>query len=227
MGIYVVLSSVLGLLLLCARSWWAPRARGDLPAVRQEDPDRGLTRRSFVGGVALGAAVVSLGRLRLPGPASASPPASPTSLVSAARAVPLPIRSRMILPMNSGTNVLPNMSVTICARPQVCGVRPDRMILAHAEDWWIEDILVGGVSQIGPGSGGVPGAAFGADALDTRLVLPPVGTGIDFSIQARYVGSSPEGATFACGVLCDAIDDSPHVVGHPGQVRTRFPEVVC
>lgn len=106
-------------------------------------------------------------------------------------------------------NILPNMSARIWARPQAYGVRPDRIVLAQAEDWWIEDILVGGVSQLGHGSRGVPGAMFSSQALDSLLMISSVDAQSDFVIQARYMGPSPEGAPFVCGVLCDAIlDDS-------------------
>jgi hypothetical protein len=79
------------------------------------------------------------------------------------------------------------------------------MILAQAEDWWIEDIQMGGASQLAPGSGGVPGAAFACNALDTCGKFPTLSVCHDLVIQARYVGPSPEGAPFVCAFLCDAV----------------------
>jgi hypothetical protein len=176
----------------------------------------GLARRSFVLGAACGVAIgaIGVGR-RAGGEAGREKP----GVSSAGEAVPVqpcvgrfPGR-RVILPMYSTGSVMPGQAVLVTSRPQNGAFRPERCVISGADDWFVEDVRVGGVSQW-RGRGGVPGGVFGANALENRLeeearvtscmIWDTVGPGVDLSIAARYVGSAPGGAPFVCAVLGSA-----------------------
>ncbi len=107
---------------------------------------------------------------------------------------------RVILPMSSGVNILPNTSAQITSRPQNYAFRPERCIISGAADWVINDIKVGNMSQFSQ-SGDVPGEMFGATTIDGFVKFTTCQTAMDFVIVTTFVGASESGAPFVCGVL--------------------------
>lgn len=170
-----------------------------------EGIDRGPTRRSFAIGVSAIAVFLGtygrLGRvgaaLRSAAPEVAVPPAA-AAVPASARA---PSLARLILPMNSwGANVLPGMSAEICARPQHHGFKPDRLVIAGADEWVVEGIRVGDSDFLSVGE--VPGGMFSTSAVPGPfLSLPTVGVATDLAMRVRYVGKSPQGACFHAAFL--------------------------
>jgi hypothetical protein len=107
---------------------------------------------------------------------------------------------RVILPMSSGVNILPNTSAQITSRPQNYAFRPERVIISGAADWVINDIKVGNMSQFSQ-SGDVPGEMFGATTIDGFVKFTTCQTAMDFVIVTTFVGASESGSAFVCGVL--------------------------
>ena len=108
---------------------------------------------------------------------------------------------RVVLPMSSGTNILPNTSAQITARPQNVAFRPERLIIGGTPaDWIVNDIKVGNRSQFSQ-SGDVPGEMFAATTIDSFVSFETVQTAMDFVVLVTFVGSSESGAPFVCGVL--------------------------
>jgi hypothetical protein len=107
---------------------------------------------------------------------------------------------RVILPMSSGVNILPNTSAQITSRPQNYAFRPERCIISQADNWVINDIKVGNMSQFSQ-SGDVPGEMFGATTIDGFVKFTTCQTAMDFVIVTTFVGASESGAPFVCGVL--------------------------
>ncbi len=107
---------------------------------------------------------------------------------------------RVILPMSSGVNILPNTSAQITSRPQNYAFRPERCIISQADQWVINDIKVGNMSQFSQ-SGDVPGEMFGATTIDGFVKFTTCQTAMDFVIVTTFVGASESGAPFVCGVL--------------------------
>jgi len=107
---------------------------------------------------------------------------------------------RVILPMSSGVNILPNTSAQITSRPQNYAFRPERVIISNASDWVINDIKVGNMSQFSQ-SGDVPGEMFAATTIDGFVKFTTCQTAMDFVIVTTFVGASEAGSSFVCGVL--------------------------
>ncbi len=108
---------------------------------------------------------------------------------------------RVVLPMSSGTNILPNTSAQITARPQNVAFRPERLIIGGTpSDWIVNDIKVGNRSQFSQ-SGDVPGEMFAATTIDSFVSFETVQTAMDFVVLVTFVGTSESGAPFVCGVL--------------------------
>src|SRR5262249_16103098 len=107
---------------------------------------------------------------------------------------------RVILPMSSGVNILPNTSAQITSRPQNYAFRPERCIISKSGDWGINDIKVGNMSKCSQ-SGDVPGEMFGATTIDGFVKFTTCQTAMDFVIVTTFVGASESGAPFVCGVL--------------------------
>ncbi len=108
---------------------------------------------------------------------------------------------RVVLPMSSGVNILPNTSAQITSRPQTVAFRPERMIIGgNAGDWIINDVKVGNRSQFTQ-SGDVPGEMFAATTIDSFVSFETVQTAMDFVVLVTFVGASESGAPFVCGVL--------------------------
>lgn len=108
---------------------------------------------------------------------------------------------RVVLPMSSGVNILPNTSAQITSRPQTVAFRPERLIIGgNAGDWIINDVKVGNRSQFSQ-SGDVPGEMFAATTIDSFVSFETVQTAMDFVVLVTFVGASESGAPFVCGVL--------------------------
>ncbi len=108
---------------------------------------------------------------------------------------------RVVLPMSSGVNILPNTSAQITSRPQNVAFRPERLIIGGAPgDWIVNDIKVGNRSQFSQ-SGDVPGEMFAATTIDSFVSFETVQTAMDFVVLVTFVGASESGAPFVCGVL--------------------------
>jgi len=120
--------------------------------------------------------------------------------------------SSRFLPMSSGVNILPRTSAQITSRPQwTDGLLPgqafliERIVVADADDWVIDDVKIGNLSQFAQ-SGDIPAAAFAADVPDGLLCLDPARLEIDVTMIVTHVGSSASGATFVCGMLGRVVD---------------------
>lgn len=120
---------------------------------------------------------------------------------------PGPTRAdRVILPMSSGVNILPNTSAQITSRPQDVAFRPERVIIGAAgtsggaADWIVNDIKVGNKSQFSQ-SGDVPGDMFASTTIDSFVSFATVQTAMDFVMLVTYVGANESGAPFYCSVL--------------------------
>ena len=108
---------------------------------------------------------------------------------------------RVVLPMSSGVNILPNTSAQITSRSQTVAFRPERLIIGgDAGNWIVNDIKVGNRSQFAQ-SGDVPGEMFAATTIDSFVSFETVQTAMDFVVLVTFVGASESGAPFVCGVL--------------------------
>ncbi len=108
---------------------------------------------------------------------------------------------RILLPMSSGVNILPNTSAQITSRPQNVAFRPERIIIGGTPgDWIVNDIKVGNRSQFSQ-SGDVPGETFASTAIDSFVSFETVQTAMDFVMLVTFVGVSESGAPFVCSVL--------------------------
>lgn len=65
-------------------------------------------------------------------------------------------------------------------------------ISSPARDWQIDAIWIDGRRQFAQ-SGELPGAIFGADAIDNFVSFPP---GTEFALDVRYLGDDPVGRVF-------------------------------
>ncbi len=111
---------------------------------------------------------------------------------------------RVVLPMSSGVNILPNTSAQITSRPQTVAFRPERMIIGgNAGDWIINDIRINGKSQLRRGTD-IPGEMFSATTIDSIVSFETVQVAMDFVVLVTFVGASDSGAPFICGVLGNA-----------------------
>ena len=115
---------------------------------------------------------------------------------------PGPTRAdRVLLPMSSGVNILPNTSAQITSRPQNVAFRPERVIIGGTPgDWIVNDIKVGNRSQFSQ-SGDVPGEVFANTTIDAFVSFETVQTAMDFVMLVTYIGASESGAPFYCAVL--------------------------
>ena len=115
---------------------------------------------------------------------------------------PGPTRAdRVLLPMSSGVNILPNTSAQITSRPQNVAFRPERVIIGGTPgDWVVNDIKVGNRSQFSQ-SGDVPGEVFANTTIDAFVSFETVQTAMDFVMLVTFIGASESGAPFFCAVL--------------------------
>jgi hypothetical protein len=102
--------------------------------------------------------------------------------------------------------IVPTQSVQITGRPQVRGFLPERLVIADADDWIINDIRAGMRSQLAQ-SGDIPGQAFASRTVGGHVRLDPVHARQDFIIVTTNI--SPKDAGFFCGVQGRLIEDHP------------------
>jgi hypothetical protein len=112
---------------------------------------------------------------------------------------------RVILPLSSGSIILPNTSVQVTARPQNVAFRPERIVIGGTPaDWIVNDIKIGNRSQFSQ-SGDIPGELFAATAVDSFVSFETVQVAMDFSILLTYVGKEQGGTSFVCAALGTAV----------------------
>jgi hypothetical protein len=116
--------------------------------------------------------------------------------------------TRLILPMSSGTKILPRTSAQISAQPQNFAFRIDGLIIEDAEDWIVNELVIDEQSQFVQ-SGDVPGGMFSAEAqgCGIRLGVAPVGSNVQ--IIVTYIGEEPR--EFSCMALGTPIHDAQPV----------------
>ena len=112
------------------------------------------------------------------------------------------------LAMSSTRNILPYTRERWLESPQLaCGKAflPRQIVVADADDWVIHVVMTGIRSQFA-NCGDLTGAAFSSVVVDNLMVLDPVRSDIDFTIEYSYVGPSESGAPFVCGVYGDVVE---------------------
>jgi hypothetical protein len=108
--------------------------------------------------------------------------------------------------MSSATLVPPGPAVRVTARSSLA-CRPYRIIIGMNPEFWIvEDIRLGGQSQI---AGAIPGLVFAPHSISAGLIFPvgvvqPVQ---DLEITVRYVGDAPAGAPFIAAMFGETSSD--------------------
>ena len=171
----------------------------------------GFKRRSFLKGAAAAIGAIFVGRPKIshalpPAPSIAAdeaPVATPPAASPAPAKIPS-IRS-CILPMSSSFPsssllVLPGQTITVTRRPQE-PFRADRVIIARANDWVVNDLKINSISQLDAPN--QPGKRFAADLpqqdpLVRHDVCP---SSINVMMTVTYVGTEPTGEPFVCGIL--------------------------
>jgi hypothetical protein len=98
---------------------------------------------------------------------------------------------RLMLPMMSNFNVLPDVPVTVTARPRVA-FTPSWLILRNPRNWVIHDVRIGNQSQFAQ-SGDIPGDEFHSGAIDSFVRFETAQPWMDVSVVASYVGTVAEG----------------------------------
>ena len=126
--------------------------------------------------------------------------------------------NRLILPMSAGISILPNKSVRITARSQSCSVKPDRLLIKHAERWHINraEIMRFPWLSAGPAGAFAPGERT---ALPERRI-PNAG---DVSLELTYLGPREQGEPFE-GCLFVYQDGDPAIrsTASTGIVRAKI-----
>ncbi len=126
-----------------------------------------------------------------------------TSLARCGRAV-LVISSRVALPRGQRRRVE-------TSNPSDAFL-PDQVVLIDPENWFVHDILIGARSQFRNGGDlprspihhGIPGVAFGPDAIDAWLQLETAQTKMLIAIDVTYVGLE-DGGALTCLMLGRAV----------------------
>lgn len=125
---------------------------------------------------------------------------------------------RLILPMSTGISILPNKSVRITARPQSCSVKPDRLLIKHAERWHINraEIMRFPWLSAGPAGAFAPGERT---ALPERRI-PNAG---DVSLDVTYLGPCEQGEPFeGCLFVYQDGDQAIRSTASTGIVRAKI-----
>jgi hypothetical protein len=108
-----------------------------------------------------------------------------------------PPGGRVILPMSSGVDILPNTLARITSRPFNAPFMPDLMVIGGCPgDWIIHGILIGNRSCL---LRSIPGDAFSHATLPPGVNFITCAVGMDLSMDVTYVGQGS--APFICGVL--------------------------
>lgn len=126
--------------------------------------------------------------------------------------------NRVILPMSTGISILPNKSVRITARPQSYSVKPDRLLIKHAERWHINraEIMRFPWLSAGPAGAFAPGERT---ALPERRI-PNAG---DVSLDVTYLGPREQGEPFeGCLFVCGDGDQAIRSAASTGIVRAKI-----
>ncbi len=115
----------------------------------------------------------------------------------------LPPPGRGVLPMSAsdGARVPKDQSIEITARAQVTAFKPTRLIIANAQDWLVNDIKIGNRSQLGSGSGPIPGEMFAASMSDSMISFDTAQSAMDVVIVATYIGDDKAGGAFYAAML--------------------------
>jgi hypothetical protein len=120
--------------------------------------------------------------------------------------------------MSTGISILPNKSVRIIARPQSCSVRPDRLLIKHAERWHINraEIMRFPWLSAGPAGAFAPGERT---ALPERRI-PNAG---DVSLEVTYLGPREQGEPFeGCLFVYQDGDQALRSTASTGIVRAKI-----
>ena len=111
---------------------------------------------------------------------------------------------RLVLPISSGVPVLPSQSVEIVTRTQEA-FRCERFLISNvgtlggAADWVVNDIRIGGRSQLQ--SDDVPGGVFSVNAFNSFLSFETAMGSMDIAVNVTYVGANEGGAPFFASMV--------------------------
>ena len=122
--------------------------------------------------------------------------------------------SRLVMPMSTVERILRGAPVTVPCRADA-PFRPSRIIIGrNPDDWIVEDILIGGESQIvrQQADPGIPGGVFSADSTDAILLMGTVDLSRGLEVVVSYVGGDPLGETLLAAVLGDSLDPGEPIV---------------
>lgn len=123
-----------------------------------------------------------------------------------------------VLPLSSGISILPNKSVRIIARPQSYSVKPDRLLIKHAERWHINRAEIMRFPWLSAG----PAGAF---APGERTVLPErrIPNAGDVSLDVTYLGPREQGEPFeGCLFVYEDGDQAIRSAASTGIVRAKI-----
>jgi hypothetical protein len=105
------------------------------------------------------------------------------------------------LSLNSSMNVLPNQSAQITNRVERAPFRPQSLVIRYnASDWIVEDIRIGGLSQL-PSAGGLPGRYFAMNSSYTFITFTTAQVSMHIDVVVTYVGEDPHGQPFVGSFL--------------------------
>lgn len=74
--------------------------------------------------------------------------------------------------------------------------------------WIIEDISIGGRSQLAAGEG-IPADIFMPGGIDPAVMMDAAAPGAEIRFRVRYTGTKPEGEVFCAALLGRSVDGSP------------------
>jgi hypothetical protein len=103
------------------------------------------------------------------------------------------------LPMSTRVPILSTQSAQITARPQR-DFLPERLVIAHQDDWIVNDIMIGIRCQLAANGGDLPGQSFAGRTVGSHMTLDPVHVGQDFVLVTTRGEDCKESALFFCGV---------------------------
>ena len=111
-----------------------------------------------------------------------------------------PPRTREVIPISSGMNILPGQTARITARPQRRAFMPERFFIAStggstAADWVVENLLIDNRSQFAQ-DGGLPGDVFATATFDAFVSFDTVQVAMDIMVDITYIGANPNGVPF-------------------------------
>lgn len=114
-------------------------------------------------------------------------------------------------PLSSGVSILPGTSAQITSRLCIPGdfrrefdFRAEQIVISDADNWLINDIKVGNLSQFAQ-CGDIPGVAFSASSVDALFDLAIVRPVMDVVMTVTRVGGDLSGAPFVCSISGNAV----------------------